>query len=60
MREMADGSTPQLRASSLGRDVVVRGALELALTRLREDPLALLATDPVQDPHPPTEGNRTS
>ena len=51
---------PQLRASSLGRDVVVRGALELALTRLREDPLALLATDPVQDPHPPTEGNRTS
>lgn len=51
---------PQLRASSLGRDVVVRGALELALTRLREEPLALLATDPVQDPHPPTEGNRTS
>lgn len=51
---------PQLRASSLGRDVVVRGALELALTRLHEDPLALLATDPVQDPHPPTEGNRTS
>lgn len=51
---------PQLRASSLGRDVVVRGALELALTRLREDPLALLATEPVQDPHPPTEGNRTS
>ncbi len=51
---------PQLRASSLGRDVVVRGALELALTRLREDPLALLATDPVQDPQPPTEGNRTS
>ena len=51
---------PQLRASSLGRDVVVRGALELALTRLREDPLALLATDPVQEPHPPTEGNRTS
>lgn len=51
---------PQLRASSLGRDVVVRGALELALTHLREDPLALLATDPVQDPHPPTEGNRTS
>lgn len=51
---------PQLRASSLGRDVVVRGALELALTRLREDPLALLATDPLQEPHPPTEGNRTS
>lgn len=51
---------PQLRASSLGRDVVVRGALELALTSLHEDPLALLATEPVQDPHPPTEGNRTS
>lgn len=51
---------PQLRASSLGRDVVVRGALELALTRLRKDPLALLVTDPVQEPHPPTEGNRTS
>lgn len=51
---------PQLRASSLGRDVVVRGALELALTRLHEDPLALLATEPAQDPHPPTEGNRTS
>ena len=37
---------PHLAASTLGRDVVVRGALELALTRLREDPLALLSTDP--------------
>jgi predicted NBD/HSP70 family sugar kinase len=60
---------PQLRASTLGRDVVVRGALELALDRLRADPLALLATDPAgpatsadpgADPHPPIEGNRTS
>ena len=37
---------PDLAASTLGRDVVVGGALELALTRLREDPLALLSTDP--------------
>lgn len=51
---------PQLRASALGRDVVVRGALELALARLREDPLGLLAPETGTDPHPSTEGNRTS
>ncbi|MGO1259134.1 MAG: ROK family protein [Brachybacterium sp.] len=36
---------PALRASTLGRDVVVRGAIELALTRLRADPLDLLSPD---------------
>lgn len=36
---------PELRASALGSDVVVRGAIELALARLRGDPLDLLATD---------------
>ena len=51
---------PQLRASALGREVVVRGALELALDRLREDPLGLLAPETGTDPYPPTEGNRTS
>lgn len=51
---------PQLRASALGREVVVRGALELALARLREDPLGLLAPETGTDPYPPTEGNRTS
>lgn len=51
---------PQLRASALGREAVVRGALELALARLREDPLGLLAPETGTDPYPPTEGNRTS
>ena len=32
---------PELTASGLGREVVLRGAIELALDRLREDPLAL-------------------
>ena len=36
---------PELRASTLGRDVVVCGAIELALTRLRADPLDLLSGD---------------
>lgn len=36
---------PQLVASTLGRDVVVRGAIELGLARLREDPLELLAPE---------------
>lgn len=36
---------PRLEASALGRDVVVHGAIELALARLREDPLDLLAPD---------------
>src|SRR5699024_6178779 len=36
---------PRLEASALGADVVVHGAIELALARLREDPLDLLAPD---------------
>lgn len=36
---------PELAASTLGRDVVVRGAIELALARLREDPLFLLGPE---------------
>ncbi|WP_422115441.1 ROK family protein [Brachybacterium sp. UNK5269] len=43
--EISTPPYPQLVASTLGRDVVVRGAIELALTRLREDPLDLLAPD---------------
>jgi hypothetical protein len=43
--EVSSPPFPQLVASPLGRDVVVRGAIELALTRLRTDPLDLLATD---------------
>lgn len=43
--EIAAPPHPQLVASALGRDVVVRGAIELALARLREDPLDLLAPD---------------
>ncbi|ATG53138.1 transcriptional regulator [Brachybacterium vulturis] len=42
---IAAAPLPQLVASTLGRDVVVRGAIELALARLREDPLELLAPD---------------
>lgn len=40
--DIADAPYPELVASGLGRDAVVRGALEHALTRLREDPLELL------------------
>ena len=36
---------PSLSASRRGRDVVLRGAVELALSRLREDPLALRDED---------------
>lgn len=36
---------PRLEASTLGREVVVRGAIELALARLHADPLDLLAPD---------------
>jgi len=43
--EVAEPPYPQLLASTLGRDVVVRGAIELALARLREHPLDLLAPD---------------
>ena len=37
---------PWLTASTLGRDVVVRGAIDLALSRLREYPLDLLVPEP--------------
>ena len=43
--EIVTAPFPELVASTLGRDVVVRGAIELALARLRRDPLALLAPD---------------
>jgi predicted NBD/HSP70 family sugar kinase len=33
---------PELVASTLGRDVIVRGAIELALSRIREEPLDFL------------------
>lgn len=33
---------PELVASTLGRDVIVRGAIELALARIREEPLDFL------------------
>lgn len=36
---------PLLAASTLGRDVVVLGAIELALSRLRENPLDLLVPE---------------
>ena len=36
---------PELRASVLGSDVVVRGAIELALAHLRRDPLDLLVAE---------------
>ncbi|MGP9539487.1 ROK family protein [Brachybacterium sp. AOP43-C2-M15] len=55
LRQIISPPHPQLRASALGRDVVVQGALELALTRLREDPLGLLAPAPRTDPHPPND-----
>lgn len=44
--EIARAPFPDLVASTLGRDVVVHGALQLALDRLRRDPLALLAPPP--------------
>jgi len=50
--EIARAPFPQIVASTLGRDVVVRGAIELALARLREDPLALLPTLPASPPGP--------
>ncbi|WP_193103482.1 ROK family protein [Brachybacterium sp. FME24] len=40
--DIAYAPFPELVASGLGRDVVVRGAIEHAVSRLREDPLALL------------------
>ncbi|MGO2311796.1 ROK family protein [Brachybacterium tyrofermentans] len=40
--DIAYAPFPELVASGLGRDAVVRGAVEHALTRLREDPLELL------------------
>src|SRR5699024_3188424 len=45
LRELSAPPFPQLVASTLGRDVVVRGAIELGLVRLREDPLDLLALE---------------
>ena len=36
---------PELRASVMGSDVVVRGAIELALAHLRRDPLDLLVAE---------------
>lgn len=43
--ELSAPPFPQLVASTLGRDVVVRGAIELGLVRLREDPLGLLVPE---------------
>lgn len=43
--EITSEPLPELIASSLGRDVVVRGAIEHALSRLRADPLELLGPD---------------
>lgn len=42
--DIAQAPFPELVASGLGRDVVVRGAIELAMTRLKADPLKLLDT----------------
>jgi predicted NBD/HSP70 family sugar kinase len=44
--EIARAPFPEVVASALGRDVVVRGAIQLALERLRRDPLDLLAPSP--------------
>ena len=41
--EIARAPFPDIVASTLGRDVVVHGAIQLALERLRRDPLNLLA-----------------
>ncbi|MFC7375119.1 ROK family protein [Brachybacterium sp. GCM10030268] len=43
--EIATAPFPEIVSSELGRDVVVRGAVEHALTRLREDPLGLLGIE---------------
>lgn len=40
--QLTSAPYPQLVASELGRDVVVRGAVETALLRLRENPLEVL------------------
>ncbi|ASK65256.1 transcriptional regulator [Brachybacterium avium] len=45
LTEIAAAPLPQLVASELGREVVVRGAIEHALTRLRESPLDLLSPE---------------
>ena len=42
--DIAQAPFAELVASGLGRDVVVRGAIELAMTRLKADPLKLLDT----------------
>ncbi|MGO2774484.1 MAG: ROK family protein, partial [Brachybacterium tyrofermentans] len=49
--DIAYAPFPELVASGLGRDAVVRGAIEHALTRLREDPLELL--EPLKPPDSP-------
>lgn len=46
MPQIATAPFPELVASGLGRDVVVRGAIEHALARLRADPLSLLGPGP--------------
>ncbi|HLS32417.1 MAG TPA: ROK family protein [Brevibacterium sp.] len=46
--EIARAPFPEVVPSRLGRDVVVRGALELALVRLRTDPLEFLDPSPRQ------------
>lgn len=45
LARLAAPPLPRLEASTLGPDVVVRGAIELGLARLRHDPLDLLAPD---------------
>jgi len=44
--EIARAPFPEVVASTLGRDVVVHGAIQLALDRLRRDPLELLEPSP--------------
>ena len=44
--EIARAPFPDIVASTLGRDVVVHGAIQLALDRLRRDPLELLEPSP--------------
>lgn len=46
--EIAHAPFPEIVPSRLGRDVVVRGAIEHALARLRADPLELLDPSPRQ------------
>lgn len=50
--EIARAPFPEIVASTLGREVVVTGAIELALSRLRSAPLEVLRTSPG-----PAEGN---